>query len=114
MQKSNQVYLLEIIRLILNIRKFVGKKNRETVIKNHQLCSAILLQLMILGEQSKKITSEIKSKIDLPWKNIAGFRDVAVHDYGKIDNEIVVGIVFDRLDDVEGKIKEYLRTHSML
>ncbi len=37
-----------------------------------------------------------------------GFRDRAIHQYSKIDMEIVAGIVYDRLDEVERKIHAFI------
>ncbi len=74
------------------------------------MCSAIVTQLTAIGEISKKINPEIKNLIALPWHEIIGFRNRAIHEYSHIDNNIVVGTVFGELEDVENRIKEYLAT----
>lgn len=51
--------------------------------------SAVILQLMLIGEMSKKLSPETKSSISLPWKEISGFRDQAIHDYFDMDLDIV-------------------------
>ncbi|HEY4515228.1 MAG TPA: HepT-like ribonuclease domain-containing protein [Candidatus Paceibacterota bacterium] len=42
-----------------------------------------------IGEVSKKISAKTKKLIDLPWREIAGFRNMAVHNYFDIDLDIV-------------------------
>lgn len=42
--------------------------------------SAIIMQLIVMGELAKKLPDELKVKINLPWKLMAGFRDFAVHE----------------------------------
>jgi uncharacterized protein with HEPN domain len=40
---------------------------------------AILRQLTILGEASKKISNELRTAHpEIPWRKVAGFRDVVV------------------------------------
>ena len=67
----------------------VGKKiadflvgfNRDKFLKDQKTQSAVIMQLVVIGELAKKLPEEIKSQIDLPWKLMAGFRDFAVHEY---------------------------------
>ena len=51
--------------------------------------SAVILQLALIGEVSKKISPETKELVDLPWKEIAGFRDNAIHNYFEVDINLV-------------------------
>jgi uncharacterized protein with HEPN domain len=47
---------------------------------------AILRQLTILGEAAKRVSAEFRdSHPEIPWKRVAGFRDVVVHDYFRVD-----------------------------
>jgi uncharacterized protein with HEPN domain len=62
----------------------------------------------MLGEMAKRAPEDMKDAIDIPWRDIAGFRDRAIHQYSKIDMEIVAGIVFDRLKEVEDAIRAYV------
>lgn len=55
---------------------------------------AILRQLTILGEAAKGVSPEFRAAHpDIPWKRIAGFRDVVVHDYFHVDLKEVWQIV---------------------
>jgi uncharacterized protein with HEPN domain len=47
---------------------------------------AILRQLTIVGEAAKRVSAEFRaSQPEIPWRHIAGFRDVVVHDYSQVD-----------------------------
>ena len=70
--------------------------------------SAVIMQLALIGELAKKISSETQSEIDLPWKDIAGFRDRAIHDYFQIDLEIVWETIESDLQILEKEIKKFL------
>ena len=55
---------------------------------------AILRQLTIVGEAAKRVSAEFcASQPEIPWRQIAGFRDVVVHDYSQVDLQEVWWIV---------------------
>lgn len=76
--KSDEVYLARICDAIDRIRRATDGRNEEAFSTDER---AVVLWLMQIGEISKRLSEETKVRIDAPWKQIAGFRDVAVHDY---------------------------------
>jgi uncharacterized protein with HEPN domain len=65
---------------------------------------------MLIGEAAKRLSEDTKSKIDLPWKRITGFRDVAIHDYTDLDLEDVWDTVNKDISELKAKILEYENT----
>lgn len=107
--KDKNIYFEEILVLVSNIWKFLENKNEEELMVDHKTCAAIVFELTIIGENVKKIEEHIRKKIDLPWRNIIGFRNKAVHEYGSIDRQIVVDVVFKQLPRMETEIKKFLK-----
>jgi uncharacterized protein with HEPN domain len=59
---------------------------------------AIIRQLTIVGEAAKRLSVEFRlNHHEVPWRQVAGFRDVVVHDYSRIDLEEVWRIVQEDL-----------------
>jgi uncharacterized protein with HEPN domain len=55
---------------------------------------AILRQLAIMGEAAKQISADYRAgHPEVPWRKIAGMRDVVVHSYFKVDLREVWRIV---------------------
>jgi uncharacterized protein with HEPN domain len=50
----------------------------------------------------------VKSAIAVPWKEIAGFRDRAIHDYFQIDLQIAWDTIAIDLEPLSAAIREYL------
>ena len=51
---------------------------------------AVIRRLSIIGEASKNVPKELKDKHrDINWKNIAGMRDLIVHEYFDMDLDLV-------------------------
>lgn len=47
---------------------------------------AVLRRLEIVGEAVKRLPSEFRdAHPTIPWRRIAGFRDVAIHHYDRVD-----------------------------
>ncbi|QQZ19718.1 DUF86 domain-containing protein (plasmid) [Rhodococcus sp. 21391] len=55
---------------------------------------AIVRQLEIIGEAAKALEPDLKAKApEIEWHKIAGFRNIAAHEYFRVDREIVEGVI---------------------
>ena len=93
-----------MIDAVEKIEIFTADMDKEMFLADAKTQSATILQLTIIGEVAKKISSEIKNKTSLPWKDIAGFRDRAIHDYFQIDLEIVWNTILTDLPLLKGEL----------
>ena len=89
MKKSDDVYRRQIVDAVAKIERFVARLDKDAFLTNEVVQSAVIMQLAVIGELSKRLSDEFKKRVSLPWKQIAGFRDRAVHDYFQLDLEYV-------------------------
>lgn len=87
--KSDEVFIKQILESVEKIESFMAGWGKERFLADAKTQSAVILQLTLIGEVSKKISAETKSTINLPWKDIVGFRDQAIHNYFEIDLDVV-------------------------
>ena len=106
--KNDRVYLQQIEEAVDKINDFVSGLNYKQFLADQKTQSAVIMQLVLIGELAKKVTKETQTKIPLPWKDIAGFRDRAIHDYYQIDLEIVWKTVSDDLPLLKRVVRESL------
>ena len=59
---------------------------------------AVLRNLAVVGEAVKSLPPELKDRHpDIPWSSIAGLRNVVVHEYFRVDPDLVRDIVDHQL-----------------
>ena len=87
--KDDNVYINQMLESVEKIESFVGELGKEKFLTDAKTQSAIIMQLTLIGEISKGVSSETKALINLPWRDIAVFRDRAIHNYFDIDLNIV-------------------------
>ncbi|MDD4909903.1 MAG: DUF86 domain-containing protein [Candidatus Omnitrophica bacterium] len=83
MKRDARVYIEDIIESITKIEEYTKDlKSEDDFYKDTQIQDAVLRRLEIIGEAVKNIPEEIKRKYpQIPWKKIAGMRDILTHQY---------------------------------
>ncbi len=107
--KNDNVYLKQILDATGKIKQFVHGIQHKEFLSDQKTQSAVIMQLALIGELAKRISKSTQSSIDLPWKDIAGFRNRAIHDYYQIDVDIVWQTIIDDLPILEKVISKHLQ-----
>ena len=92
-QTADRTYLLHIQDAILRIEEYASVGREEFFAKTHWQ-DAIIRQLEIVGEASKRLSEELRSTNPaVPWRRVCGLRDVLIHNYMGVDLEAVWSVV---------------------
>lgn len=74
--------------------------------ENWILQAAVTRFIEIIGEASKYVPDDIKTAhSDIPWKEMAGMRDIAVHDYDDINIHEIWNIIQNDLPKLQKQIE---------
>lgn len=106
--KDDRVYIGMILDSIEKVENFTLGVTEEIFKNNQEKQSAVILQLVLIVENTNNLTEDTKSKIDLPWRDIKGFRNMAIHDYLNLEVDIVWLTVKNRIPELKTKLLEYL------
>lgn len=59
-----------------------------------------------MGESVKRVSEELKAaRPAIPWADLAGFRDVLIHQYFRVDLEIVWSLIERRVAGLRGDVE---------
>jgi uncharacterized protein with HEPN domain len=62
------------------------KDGREAFLEQSIIRDAVTNNFAVIGEATKRLSEDTRAKNpQVPWKRIAGFRDVLIHGYDRID-----------------------------
>ena len=79
--KSDDIYLSRIRDSIAKIIRTTADMTEASFVQNETVTASTILWLAQRGELAKKLSPETRERCDAPWKQITGFRDMAVHQY---------------------------------
>lgn len=100
MRRGDRDRLEDIVEAVAAIRAHVTTRgNADERLKR----DAILYNLVIVGEAVKRLSEETKARRpEIPWRQIAGLRDLLTHEYfriGMAEIEKIVERDFQPLED---------------
>lgn len=100
------VYVSQILEAIKKIQEYT-KEGRDVFYDTIIIQDAVMRNIEIVGEVAKRISNEFKDKYDqVPWRQMAGIRDVLIHDYDSIDMSIVWNVVNTELPKIRRILSE--------
>jgi len=110
MPKDNYIYIEHIKTCIEKIFTFTKGFSEEMFMENVIVQDAVIRNFEIIGEATKKLSKEFRlNHNDIPWKDIAGMRDILIHDYFGVDIVAVWETILNYLPTLEEKINLILK-----
>jgi uncharacterized protein with HEPN domain len=109
MKKDSKIFLKHVLESIDIVEKYAESFTEFQFLKNIQLQDSISRRLEIIGEAVKNLPLGLRNKYpNVPWKKIAGFRDVLIHAYFETDFILVWKVVKKELPILKKQIEKIL------
>jgi uncharacterized protein with HEPN domain len=106
---NDRLYLTHIAERIDRIEEYAAP-GRNHFMANHQAQDAIMRNFEIIGEAVKRLSDQVLDRTpDVPWREVAGFRDMLIHGYTRIDLEEVWAVITNDLPSLKEAVDYLLR-----
>jgi uncharacterized protein with HEPN domain len=78
----DEAVLVDILQAARDVAKLAGQTTQESFVRDKGIRYSILYPIMVVGEAVKRLSPEVReAHPEVPWKRIAGLRDIIIHQY---------------------------------
>jgi uncharacterized protein with HEPN domain len=98
-------YLNDVLERIQRIETYT-QQGRETFLQSAMIQDAVIRNFEVMGEIVKRLSPELRASYpQVPWRRMAGFRDVLIHDYTGLDLDEIWNVIKQNLSDLKAEIQ---------
>jgi len=109
MPRDYRVFLDDILEAAAKVLKYTAGFSAEKFFSDRKTVEAVVWNLQIIGEAAKNVPEEVRSRYpDLPWRDMAGLRDIIVHQYFGIKLDVIWKVVQSDVPSLVNRIREIL------
>jgi uncharacterized protein with HEPN domain len=96
---------LDMLEAISRIEKY-APRGRRAFEEDELVQTFVIHNLQVLGEAAFKLPENVRDQWpQVPWAKILGMRHILVHDYFKLDTDIVWAAIEKDLPDLKATLK---------
>ncbi|MEA3642888.1 MAG: DUF86 domain-containing protein [Lamprobacter sp.] len=107
-KETDEALLRHIKEGIERIQEYTGG-DHATFVSSHLVQDAVMRNLQTLAESTQRLSHPIKaSEPTIPWRDIAGFRNVLTHGYLGLDTQLVWSVIEQDLPGLHASVERML------
>jgi uncharacterized protein with HEPN domain len=108
-KRDELVFLEDILECIEKIKEYIENLTEKEFEENSEKQDAVIRRIEIIGEAVKNISTETKHKYPhIRWREIAGMRDVVIHQYFGVTIGLVWRVATSEIPNLKEKIEEII------
>jgi uncharacterized protein with HEPN domain len=109
MSRDIRVWLADIADACHRIESYTAGMDASAFCDDRKTVDAVVRNLEIIGEAVKSLPTEFRERwTHIEWRKIAGLRDILIHAYHGIDDEIIWNVVEEKLPGLRDFVEEIL------
>jgi len=115
MKRDYKLRIQDILDSIDLIESYIKGKSEDDFYEDFELQDAVMRRLEIIGEATKHIPITVREKYpEIPWKKMAGLRDVAIHDYSDIVTERIWSTIITAIPTTKKLVEKVKKDIELL
>jgi uncharacterized protein with HEPN domain len=97
----------DILTAIERVLSYRGSLSAEDAVISGMAYDAVLRNLAVIGEAVRALPDEFKmSRADVPWPAIAGMRNIVIHEYFRVDRDVMLDIIDTHLSTLADSLRK--------
>lgn len=107
--RDDFVYIRHIIESVKLIERYLLNNSKEQFFQSALIQDAVIRRFEIIGEAAKNVSKVFKEQnLNVPWREMAGMRDVLIHEYFGVDMEDVWSTCVNDLPQLKEQLSKLL------
>jgi len=107
--KNDKIYLDHIYQAIRSILEYTHGMSDQGFYSNRLVIDAVIRNFEIIGEATKRLSPELRNaNPGIPWKQMSGLRDKLIHEYIKVNLQLIWDVIADVLPEQKKEIQRII------
>jgi uncharacterized protein with HEPN domain len=108
--RDEAAYLEDMIEACTRVIEYTTGLDAAALRADRRTIDAVVRNLEVLGEAAKSVSDTLRARApDVPWREIAGMRDVLIRDYFGIDLDIVCDVALVKVPSLHRALGDLVR-----
>jgi len=109
MNERDETRLREMLDAAREAHEYTKGQSRETLNYERAIARALERTIQIVGEAGAHVTHETQQQFpQINWKDMIGMRNIIVHDYLKVDHDVVWDVAVNQLPELIAQLEAIL------